>query len=240
MKKSAALVPLLLGAMALSAFAQGAKVDTDPKNAETTKLTVSGGLDIWWVWRDRPLNAVAGQFGTYGAGEFRSEGIFHGHFTVRLDADLSEKVRVTVALDNKRVEGGGQFTDVLGANPEGLAVTVRQANISLGDVFTKDVSVLIGTNAHSFDVRNNGSCMFFDPAHSDSIFSNATGALGPGGAGFPTSLSDELQPVGLILTYATESIQLHGIFDIALIEGGAAKHDEAAYGLDFWYIFQGR
>lgn len=219
-----AIMPLFVFAMAMSAFAQG-KVDSDPKNTETVKLTVSGSLDIDWVWRDRALNAVRGVFGAYNAGQSRSEGVIHGQFTIRLDADLSEKVRVTLVLDNPRFNGTSN-SDLLGTNPEGLAVAVRQANITLSEVFDPAVSIQIGTNNWAYDVRGNGSPMFWDPAHSASIVTNRAGAL-PGGNGSSGLGHDELQPTGVVVMYNRESIHFVLALLPAIIEGGASKHDEA-------------
>ncbi len=232
MKKAVfAIMPLFVFAMAMSAFAQGNKVDTEAKNAETVKLTISGGLDLDWVWRDRALNATRGVFGTYDAGESRSEGLIHGQFHIRLDADLSEKVRVTLVLDNKRFDGN---SDVLGDNPEGLGVAVRQANITMSEVFDKAVTLSVGTSNWTYDVRGGNSAMFWDPAHSATIISNRAGSL-PGGNGASSMTQDELQPVGVTLTYNRENLQFVLAILPAIIEGGSAAHDEAGYVASLMY-----
>ena len=226
MKKAVfAIMPLFVFAMAMSAFAQGNKVDTEAKNGETVKLTISGGLDLDWVWRDRALNAARGTFGTYGVGESQAEGLIHGQFNIRLDADLSEKVRVTLVIDNKRFDGA---SDVLGQNPEGLAPVVRHAAITMSEVFDKAVTLTAGTSDWTYDIRGNHSPMFWDPMHSASIVANRTGSL-PGGNGASAMAQDELQPVGVTLTYNRENLQFVLAILPAIIEGGSAAHDEAGY-----------
>jgi hypothetical protein len=242
MKKAVtAFVPLFVFAMAMSAFAQGAKIDTNAQNTETVKVTVSGGLDVDWIWRDRAFNAATGlNVGTV-TGNFTDEGFFVGHYNVQLDIDLSEKVKILLRIDNPSlprtaaVTGGG---NVLGTNPEGMTAQVRQANITFNELFDPAVSLSVGTNEATFDIRGNGSPLFWDPAHSGSIYGNVAGAL-PLGNGSSTSTADELQPTGVVFSYNRESIHLNVILAPAIIERGASKADESGGAVTLLYDLTG-
>jgi hypothetical protein len=242
-KLSILLAPLMVGAMALSAAAQGTKVDTDPKSTDTAKVTVSGGLDIDWVFRDRALTAARGPYSAIAAGDNRSdEGVFHGHFKVRLDADLSDKVRVTIELDNKRYETAtaAPSVDILGTNPEGQTATVREAQITIHELLIAGMQGTLGTHGYSFDVRGNGQATFFDPDHSGGTWQSLANEYINGGLNFSQGFFDELRPAGAHLRYSQEMWMANLILLPATIEGGASKADETNYGLDLWYLFKER
>lgn len=236
-----ATVPVFVLAMAMSAFAQG-KVDTDPNNKEDVKVTLSGDFDLDWVFRDRALGAARGTVGAYGAGlgdTGRAEGVIHGGYHIRLAADLSEKVRINVVLENRRLGGGTPAnTDLLGVNPEGLAVIVREANIVLSELFDPGVSVMIGANKWAFSIRDNQKALFWDPANSGSITANIGGAL-PGGSGASTPALDELQPTGIVVMYNREQLHFTVAILPAIIEGGSAAADEAGYVAAMTYDIPG-
>jgi hypothetical protein len=235
MRSVAILLSLL--AAASPALAQG--VDTNPANGETVKLTVSGTLDFDWVWRSRTISAARGGFGAYGGGvgdTGRDEGAIEGFAAVRLDADLSERVRITIQFDTKRLETGANV-DAQGANPEGQTLFVREAFLQFDEVIHTAVSAKVGVLTWAFDVRGTGNAFFWDPAHSGSMTRSVANGL-PGGTGAPGFLRDELRPIGLQVSYTTELFTATALAMPAVIEGGNAQNDEAAYVLAGTYELQ--
>ena len=224
-----AFAPLFLAAMVIPAVAQE-KIDIDPKNTETVKVTVSGGVTLDWVWRDRTLTAARGPFGFYGVdpGESgRTEGVVEAQASIRLDVDLSEKVRLAIQIDNKRFEGSSGV-DALGTNPEGLPIFVRELNFRFFEVFHKAIEVTAGVQPWTFDVRGTGHAFFWDPSNSGSFTRNAGSGIG-GGTGTASGVRDQLQPVGVVGSWTTEQFRATLALLPAIIEGGSTQHDEAAY-----------
>jgi len=220
---------LSLIAIVASIFVQD-RVDTDPRQDETITLTLSGAIDIDWVWRSRALTAARGAFGAYGGGFGnlgRSEQVIEAQARVRMDVDLSERVRVVLQLENKRLEGGANV-DALGANPEGLNLFAREASISVSDCFFRSLDISAGVIPWSFDVRGTGHPFFWDPAHAASMTSNVLNGVG-GGTGAASLTRDNLQPAGLLVSYRTEQWNVTAALLPAIIEGGSAQQDEAAY-----------
>ncbi len=237
------LVPLFLLVSAMSAAAQ-VKVEGDKEQADTLKITITGGLSIDYVFRDEPLSLARGTFGTSAS----SEGVIHGHGWVRLEAELTDKIRIVMRLDNKRLEGSSTpgNVDVLGSNPEGLDLFIREAHITVAEFLDPAVSVRVGVIAWSFMARETGGALFFDPAHSANLTANAINSVDPASVvgetagGASLMVRDELQPAGALVTWSGESFRIDALLLPAIIEGGSATADEAAYGIDAWYIFQGR
>ncbi len=236
MLKSFVLVPALLSAMALSAFAQGAKVDTDPKSTETMKVTVSGSLDIDWVWRDRALGTSRGTYGTYDPGESRGEGVMHGHYSIRVDADLSDKVKLTVVLENNRYDTAAPSNDLLGTNPEGLPVSAHEVQIAFGELFTAGMSGTIGTHGYMWSPRGDGRSLIMAMDSSDSILpASAVADFQAGGLNQSDGSGQSLRPAGAVFAYTQEAWGMHFALLPATVEGGSAKADEANYAVDFFY-----
>lgn len=222
-------LPFCLVAIAASFFAQD-RVDADPRQTDTVAITLSGAIDMDWVWRGRALTAARGAFGFYGGGFGtlgRGEGVIETQARIRMDVDLSERVRVVLQLENKRLEGGANV-DLLGANPEGLNLFAREASIRFTDCFFKSVDISAGVIPWSFDVRGTGHAFFWDPAHAASMTSNVLNGVG-GGTGAASLVRDNLQPTGLVISYRTEQWEVTSALLPAIIEGGDAQNDEAGY-----------
>ena len=243
-----ALVPLFLSAMALSAFAQG-KVDTDPKMTEDVKVTISGGADLDWVWRDRALGASRGDYGSYGAGlgdTSRSEGVIHGHYWLKVDADLSEKVRITLTLENNRYDVPAPSTapsnDLLGTNPEGLPIIVHDLEIHLNELIDPAIGAIFGTHGVTFSPRGTNRSLFLSPDSSSDLLHNGSviSEFGPTGFNQANGTPDTIRPAGGVVSYTKETYVIHLMLLPGTVEGGSAKNDQANYGLDAWYLFAER
>jgi hypothetical protein len=97
MKKTALLAPALVAAMALSAAAQQG-IQTNADRKETLKVTVSGGVDMDWVYRGKEIVEVLG-------GPARDEARIESDANLRFDIDLSNKVSVLLNLKATRLNG---------------------------------------------------------------------------------------------------------------------------------------
>lgn len=219
-------------------------VSTDPERPETLRITISGEIGFAFVHRDRNLTRAGAAPEDFGS----SLSEFEGAVLLRLDLEVTAKVRGVLALGTPYAVGGeGGFVEPFGgnerlgsmgffrvgdsrdlsrfgANPEELAVLVDEASVRL-DV--EDLSLIAGIGPAAFDIRGKGSAFFFDPRHSSTFAKNA----GPGGSGTFLGLSDELQPAGLRAVWSKDDLSI-GLFLLpAMIEGGSFSDDEAAYAL---------
>lgn len=223
------LMPVFVLALTATAFAQGGgkPVTTSDQNGETVKVTVSGGIDVDFVYRDGELREE-GYATTFGADNEDVSSI-EGTVRVRLDIELTNKVSAVVELANYRVNGGA-VTSFWGDNGEDLDVFFSEANIKLSDVLQQGLNLTAGVVPWSWNIRGKGGSLVFDPRHSAGVETTLTVA----GSNIPTG-RDELQPAGLLASYNRDAITL----DIALLpaidEGGKAGGDEAAYALGLYY-----
>ncbi|GEM_PF-3326599 len=257
------LPPLFVFAFALTANAQ--KVDTSQNNGDTLKVTVTGGIDFHYVYRDNELTAM-GAGGSSALGiPSSSTNTFEGPLALRLDIELSEKINAVLSLRTQQVDGGtalfanfkaasssdtgflaaggGTDTNRWGANGEELGLFVDEASVTLNELFNPGLKLTAGIVPVSFDVRGKGSAFFFDPRHSSTLTKNISGTTvvggtTVGGTGTVLGFSDELQPAGTHLVYSKDAISLGLYLLPAIIEGGAQTEDEAAYGVWFFYALE--
>jgi hypothetical protein len=249
---AAALIGLCLSSLA--AMAQEKPVMTSKQDPDTVKVTVTGDVVLDYVWRSREMTEFVNPTTGGGGGVPNGHAIndFEGFAAVRLNADLSDKVSAMIELGTKQVNDGvilpwGQRS----AN----TIFLREGQINLQDFLLSDLRAQIGITTWSFDMRGQGSSMAFDLRHSQSITQNINGTSnGVGGAGgIPVggrdfvvagvgdalrtraSVKDELQPVGLVLTYNRDALRLDVVILPAIIEGGYTGADEALYAVDFMY-----
>ncbi|HEY3226251.1 MAG TPA: hypothetical protein VGK61_04550 [Planctomycetota bacterium] len=215
--KSALLAPALVLALAASAFAQG--VSKQDSNTETVKITVSGGFDMDWVYRAKELTEVLG-----GSGE--DEGRIESNANVRFDIDLTEKVSVLVNLATVRLNGNYGNIGQLGNG--GQNVELWDLAVKMQEVLDPAVTIQLGTqNDLMFDIRGNGSALFFAPGKSGSFASNAGG----------TTIGDlnYNQVAGAVVWYNRDAAHLAVALLPAIQEGGPASNDEAAYAAMLYY-----
>jgi hypothetical protein len=222
------LITALLLLPASAAFAQD-PVDLDRERTETIRLVVSGSLDLDWVWRDEPLSAARGGV---NFGDPDGEGVAQGFANVRLDIDVSEHVRLVLDAQTKRVEPLLPFDNapaILGPAAEGLGTFVREASITIRELFDPGVTAVAGASPWAFDLRGRGA-LFWDPANSKSMTTNAFSAI-TGGSGAAVQMADQLQPTGVLVHYDREQLHATVAFLPAIIEGGSNQDDEAGYVL---------
>lgn len=236
MRKSViALVPAFVLALALSAAAQEKPITTNKENKDTLRASVSGAVQLDYVWRSNELTAFTSSVAGGGAAASDSENTFEGYLAVRMDVELNDKVAAVVEFGTKRVDGGAILPWGTGiANP----VQLREARVVISDFLTQGLKLGVGISDWTFDVRGKGNSFAFDMRHSQSLTRNvALGTNSQGATSLATSAGapDELEPVGFWLNWSNNQITLDLILLPAVIEGGPASQDEALYAVDFWY-----
>ena len=214
MKKSALFAPALIAVMALSAYAQQG-IQTSADRKETLKVTVSGGFDIDWVFRGKELVSVLG-------GGFQDEARIESNSNVRFDLDLSSKVSVILNLAAVRLNG--DYTNIGTLGSDGQSVEIWDVAVRMQEVLDQAVTMQVGTqNDFSFDIRGKGSCLFFAPGQAGTFGANNGGTL------------DYNQVAGAVLWYNRDAAHFAVALLPAVLEGGAASNDEAAYAVTFYY-----
>ena len=215
MKKSALFAPALIAVMALSAYAQQG-IQTNADRKETLKVSVSGGFDVDWVWRGKEITAVLGSSG-------RDEGRIESNANVRLDVDLSNKVSVILNLATVRLNGDYDSIGQLGT-ADGQDVKLWDMAVRMQEVLDPAITLQVGTNNDfTFDIRGRGSPLFFAPGYAGTFGANTGGNL------------DYNQVAGAVLWYNRDAAHFAVALLPAVIEGGAASNDEAAYAVTFMY-----
>jgi hypothetical protein len=210
-----ALVPVLVLALAAGAFAQEKPIVSN--TADTAKITVSGGIDLDYIYYNGELLEVKS-----GTPESDTN-VIAGHVNVRLNAELTNKIVAVVDLGNYVDAGNGYF----GMDPEVTGVQILEASVTLNQFLNEALTFKLGVNPYAIHFVPGGS-LLFDPRWSDTLITT-TGIL-PVGAN-----PNELQPTGLVATYKRQDITFDMVMLPAIAEGGATSDDEAAYGLVFDY-----
>jgi hypothetical protein len=227
-----ALLGLCLAA--LPARAQDKPVMTSKDKSDTVKVTVNGDIVLDYVWRGREINEFV--FGGGAASQSRND--FEGYAAIRLNADLSDKVSAMVEIGTKRVDAGGIVNwGTVGST----AIQLREGQVNLTDFLMADLKAQVGITTWSFDMRGKGSSMAFDLRHSQQITRNMTGVSplttrdNQATLGARASDPEELNPVGLVLTYGRDAFKVDAVILPAIVEGGFTGADEGLYALDFMY-----
>src|SRR5438132_882888 len=106
-------------ATAASALAQERPLSTTKEMDQTVRVTVTGEVDLDYVWRRQEITAFKGGVSGAGApGNSDSENTFEGFVALRLNVELSDKVSAIIEVGTKRVDGG-QINFFAGGNGAG-------------------------------------------------------------------------------------------------------------------------
>ncbi|HZE97072.1 MAG TPA: hypothetical protein VE981_08590 [Planctomycetota bacterium] len=230
---------LFLLTLARAAIAAQEKPVVSGKDmTETVKITLTGEVDLDYVWRRNEITAFTGGVGANVPGDSSSENTFEGFVAMRLNVDLSDKVSALLEFGTKRADAGklAVFAAPSGTGSTALSLQLREANISVAEMFMPELRMQIGISTWNFDLRGKGQSMAFDPRHSQRFDRN----VNPGpdsGVTLNARAGDyqELEPVGVWLRYGREKLVLDLIVLPAVIEGGSPHGDEAFYALDLLY-----
>jgi hypothetical protein len=233
-------------ALAVSSAAQEEKALTTTKEKdETVRLTVTGEAELDYVWRRQEITAFTGGVSrTSVPGNSASENTFEGFVALRLNATLSDSVSAMVELGTKRVDGGTIHFFAASNGSTGstaLPIQLREANITLGELFTPELRVQMGITTWGFDLRGRGESLAFDLRHSQRFDRNVNAAAdGPGTLAKRASDPEELEPVGLWLRWERTLLSLDLVALPAVIEGGSAHNDESFYAADLFYTMDSK
>ncbi|HVR85416.1 MAG TPA: hypothetical protein VMU54_13960 [Planctomycetota bacterium] len=240
MKKTgiAAAFLLILG---LTAEAQEKPVLSSKDRPDTVKITVTGEVDLDYVWRREEIVAFTrGVSGTSTPADAASENTLEGFVALRLNAELSDKVSAVLEFGTKRADAGvlSVFAGPSGSGSAALALKLREAHILIQELYLPELQAQIGISTWNFDIRGKGESMAFDPRQSQSFFRNVNPAP-DGDTALRMRAGDyqELEPAGLWLRYGREKLVIDLVALPAVIEGGAPHQDEAFYALDLFYKF---
>src|SRR6185436_14794001 len=242
---SALATPLLVLLSALSAAAQEKPLTTSKDMESTVKVTVTGETDLNYVWRRREVVAfMGGASAASDPSNASSEDTFEGFVALRVSVDLSDKVSAVLEIGTKRVDGGfiTFFSGTKGGvNPAALNIQLREASVTLTELFMPELKVQLGIVNWVFDIRGNGQSFAYDPRHSQRFNRNLSPAAdGATALGLRAHDPEEFQPMGAWVRYGRESLAFDIVALPAVIEGGALTNDEAFYAMDLIYKLDGK
>src|SRR6185436_2658270 len=94
--------------LALRVLAQeGKPVSTVPKMEDTVRITLTGEIELDYVWRRQEVVAFTGGVsGLSAPGNADSENTLEGFVALRMNIDLSDNVSAAFEVGTKRVDGG--------------------------------------------------------------------------------------------------------------------------------------
>jgi hypothetical protein len=226
--------------LAASASAQEKPLTTSKEMDETVRVTVTGEIDLDYVWRRREITAFTGGVGDKNTpAASASENTFEGFVALRLNVELSDKVSALVEIGTKRVDAGeiNVFAAPGGSGgSKALSIQLREAAIRINELFMPELSLQAGISSWGFDVRNRGESLAFDLRHSQRFDRNVSGA-GDDANSLRKRASDpeELEPVGFWFRWERTSLALDLVALPAVIEGGPPHKDESLYAVDLFY-----
>jgi len=236
--KSASSAAFVL-AMTLVAAAQEKPVMTTRDMAETVKVTVTGEVDLDYVWRQREITAMTGGVGNANTpADAASENTFEGFVALRVTAELSDKITGVLEFGTKRVDAGviNYFAAPSGTGSSAISLQLREANITIQELFLPELKLQVGISTWNFDIRGKGQSFAFDPRHSQRFDRNVNAGPDTDGALLGRAGDyQEMEPVGAWLRYGREKLVLDLVALPAVIEGGSPHNDEAFYAIDLLY-----
>jgi hypothetical protein len=237
--KHAGLTAAFFLALGLRAQAQEKPVTSSKDRADTVRITVTGEVDLDYVWRHEEIVAFTGGVShTSTPADAASENTMEGFVALRLNAELSDKISAVLEFGTKRADAGvlSVFAGPSGTGSAALDLKLREANILIQELYLPELQAQIGISTWNFDLRGRGESMAFDPRHSQSFFRNVKPA--PDGDNTLKARAgdyEELEPAGLWLRYGRERLVIDLVALPAVIEGGPPHQDEALYALDLFY-----
>jgi len=225
---------------ALPAQAQEKPVVTSKDRPDTVKITVTGEVDLQYVWRrDEITTFTGGAQNLTPPADVGSQNTLEGFVALRMNMELSDKVSTVIEVGTKQADGGALsiFAASNGAGgTNALGLKLREANILVQELFVPELQLQAGISTWSFDLRGKGESMAFDPRRSQSFWRNAS-PLPDGNAtlGLRASDPEEPEPAGAWIRWAREKLVLDLVALPAVIEGGSTHSDEALYAIDLFY-----
>lgn len=233
-------ISAILAALGLAAAAQDAQLTTRADRPDTIKIHLSGHAFLDAVWRSNDVTALTEGF--TGGATSDGENWVQGEVMVRVDAELSDRISVVVEMGKRQVERLGPFgliSDFSGGTGE--LVRLNQAQLLVREFLRPEIQAQLGISTWTFDVRGQGRSFAFDPRHSQQAsrgLSRTEDTITAWGLR-PGLGPNELDPVGMTLTWSKDALTVDLVALPLVIEGGTASEDEALYALDAWYRLDG-
>jgi hypothetical protein len=174
--------------------------------------------------------------------------LISGHTNIRLDIDLANNVSAVLDLGNyvDAVLAGGTIfptNGFFGNDGEVTGVNVTEASVTLAEFLNPALTFKLGVNPYAIHFVPGGS-LLFEPRYSDTLVSTMSPTASVAPAVSPTAglgvvtvqgAINELQPTGLVATYAREDIKLDFLVLPSIDDNGDMTADESAYGIVFDY-----
>jgi hypothetical protein len=189
--------------------------DTVTTREADIRATISGRLDLDYVFRDRAVQAARAALN--GGGPADSEGLLFGLARVRLGFEIGD-ADVVIEVGNHAFDGGADLP--LGTDPESTAVFFEQAYLELHGVLVPELHLKVGVQDFGFRLRPDGEAFFLDASRSESFYSGATTFLRN------TADRDVLGPAGFTLRWEPADFIGLELWWATMIEGGRASDDE--------------
>src|SRR5436190_12427816 len=164
--KQVLLAGLILPALAFHAAAQDKPVMSSKGMSETVKVTVTGEVDLDYVWRSKEITAfMGGADGLSTPADSESENTFEGFVALRLNVELSDKVSALVEFGTKRADGGtlNVFAASSGTGSSSLTLKLREGSILVEELFMPELRMQFVISTWNFDLRGKGQSLAFDP-----------------------------------------------------------------------------
>lgn len=238
-----ALVALCLSTAV--AFAQDRPVTTRADHADSVKIHASGRLNLDYVVRSQGLMATGAMNGnSTGSGGEEGNNSIEGEVSIRLDAELSEKISLVVEIARERADLDGapggvmSFTGESAQGFDGAAIALSEAHLLVKDFLAQGLAMQLGILTWDFKPRAKSGGLMFDLRNSENMARNfdlnqlTTADLV---ASYGTSETFDLEPMGASFNYSSGSIALDVVFLPMVIEGGSPTLDESLYAVDLWY-----
>lgn len=223
------VVPVIFLGMALIAYGQvPPAVTTKGEVTSASKITISGGIDLDYVYMDKVgMEVATANSWTPGglATPKKSMDAVLGKFFVRFDVQLSDGVEAVLSLGNNILTDGLQPL----AAGEGVEdVLFEYAYIKFKEFYNPNLALTLGIQDFKLDYRGKGNPFFLDVKNSDSAWDHVNSAV--------PHLTQWIiyDPVGFNLNYKQDPVDFN-LFGAIGSEGGTRSADEIVFGANLAY-----
>jgi hypothetical protein len=133
-------------------------------------LRLTSPLDPFVKGKIANLHAAVGDgyLSVRRPGDAASENTFEGFVALRVTAELSDKITGVIEFGTKRADSGviNYFAAPSGTGSAAISLQLREANITIQELFLPEIKLQAGISTWSFDIRGKGQSLAFDPRHS--------------------------------------------------------------------------
>jgi hypothetical protein len=214
----------MLSLLALLAL-QDPRVTTGDEAGSAIRLSVSGRIELHYLVRPSEINEAGAALNGL-LGDAPSTDAWSGRFSLRLAAEVQDRVLGVVELENRSFDEG--LNRPLGSDPERDDVDIKQGYVEVPDFFLDGLRIRVGVQDVTIRNRPHDEPFFLDLGESESFF----GGFDAAGARVSNSVDrDVLEAAGLELLWTPYEILSVKAFSIVYDENGEWTDDEIVYGL---------